>query len=196
MKLDSAGFSPDGRHRRARICVIELGATELGQSFDAVPLQRGAAASKAESSVALWESAALIWYLAAKNRERGFVPSDPRAEADTLRWMFFCSREIDPYFAALVVERLLKPRRGSRPDGGLAAEAEGMLARSIPVLERQLAAHDYVAGGFGLADIALGCTFELAAMVDVDLAPFPNIRGWLARLAARESWRKATLSAA
>jgi len=62
----------------------------------------------------------------------------------------------------------------------------------VPVLEQQLAGREHVTGRFGLADIALGCTLELSPLLRYDLSAYPNLRGWLERLQARESWRAAT----
>jgi glutathione S-transferase len=204
MKLHAAGFSPNGK--RVRIC-----AAELGMHLDEVALDSAKGENRApeylamnpmgkwptltDGSFALWESGAIMWYLATKKGDQALVPHEPQAEADALRWLFFCSCHVDPYFTALVVERFIKPRRGAAPDESLATEAERWLARFIPVLEHQLQGKEFVAGRFGLADIALGCTIELSPLVKYDLTAFPNIRAWLARLAQRESWRKFTPAA-
>jgi glutathione S-transferase len=204
MKLHSAGFSPNGK--RVRICAAELGialedvAIDLTKGDNRAPEYlaknpMGKWPTLTDGSFALWESGAIMWYLATKKSDQALVPQEPHAEADALRWLFFCASHIDPYFTALVVERFIKPRRGAAPDESLALEAERWLARFIPVLEQQLAGRDYVAGPFGLADIALGCTVELSPLVKYDLAAYPNIRAWLARLAERESWRRASPAA-
>jgi glutathione S-transferase len=44
-------------------------------------------------------------------------------------------------------------------------------------------------GGFGLADIALGCTLELSPGLGYDLAPYEHVRAWLSRCQSRPSWR-------
>ena len=204
MKLHSAGLSPNGK--RVRVCAAELGLPleEVAIDFtkgdqrapEYVALNpMGKWPTLTDGSFALWESGAIMWYLATKKSDQALVPHEPQAEADTLRWLFFCSCHVDPYFTALVVERLIKPRRGGAPDEVLAGEAERWLARFVPVLEQQLAGREYVTGRFGLADIALGCTLELSPLVKYDLAVYPNIRGWLGRLAQRESWRKASPAA-
>ena len=204
MKLHSAGFSPNGK--RVRICAAELGVPLEQVTIDFTKGDNRAPEYVAlnpmgkwptltDGPFALWESGAIMWYLARKEGSESLVPREPQAEADTLRWLFFCSCHIDPYFTALVVERFIKARRGAAADEALAAEAERWLARFLPVLEQQLAAREYVTGRFGLADIALGCTVELAPLVKLDLAAYPNVRSWLSRLAARESWRKAAPTA-
>src|SRR5438270_8809535 len=106
MKLHSAGFSPSGK--RVRIC-----AAELGMTLDEVPLDFTKGENRApeylakdpmgkwptltDGSFALWESGAIMWYLATKKGDQSLVPQDPQAEADALRWLFFCASHIDPY---------------------------------------------------------------------------------------------------
>jgi len=101
-------------------------------------------------------------------------PREPKAQADVLRWLFWCSCHIDPYFTTLVVERLIKPRRGAPCDDAACAHAEQWLARFVPILGQQLTGREYVTGTFSIADIALGCTFEMSPLLRVDLGPFPN----------------------
>jgi glutathione S-transferase len=139
----------------------------------------------------LWESAAILCYVA-QTSGAPLWPRQPRELADTLRWLFFASCHIDPYFTTLVVERLIKARRSVPADEALTRSAEQWLVRFVPVVEQQLAAREYVAGRFGLADIVLGCTLELSPMLGYDLTPYANVRGWLERLQGRESWRAAS----
>ena len=119
-------------------------------------------------------------------------PIEPQPQADLLRWLFFCSCHIDPYFTTLVVERFIKARQNLAPDEAQTASAERWLARFIPILEVQLTNKNYVTGDFSIADIALGCTLELSPLLKYDLSPFGSVRAWLERLQNRESWRAAS----
>lgn len=47
-----------------------------------------------------------------------------------------------------------------------------------------------------LADYSLGCQLPMAALGRVDLAPYPALRAWLARLDEREAWRATATPAA
>jgi glutathione S-transferase len=140
----------------------------------------------------LWESAAILWYLATEHGGRPLLPSGAKGEADTIRWMFFGASHIDPYFTALVVERYIKARRNVPPDETATLAAEAQLSRFVPVVEQKLTAASFIAQEFSLADITLGCTLELSPLLSYDLGPYPNIRSWLERLQGRESWRAAS----
>jgi glutathione S-transferase len=203
MKLYSAGLSPNGK--RVRICAHELGITleqvvlDYTKGEQRAPEYRamnpmGKWPTLADDDFTLFESAAILWYLATTRGAQSLLPKEPRAEADVLRWLFFCSCHFDPYFTTLVVERFIKARQGKPEDEAQVAAAVGYLARFVAIVEQQLATRAYVTGSFGLADIALGCTLELSPLVRYDLAPFPNVRAWLERVQSRESWRAATAS--
>ena len=200
MKLYNAPISPNGK--RVRICAAELG---LPIDEQAVDFARGDARSPdylalnpmgkvptlTDGGLVLWESAAILFYLAAQRGPSALWPAEARAQADAMRWLFFCSCHVDPHFTTLVVERFIKPRRNLPSDEQLVAHAKENLARFVPVLEQHLGAREFVGGAFGLGDIALGCTLELSPGLGYELAPYENVRAWLGRCQSRPSWRAA-----
>jgi glutathione S-transferase len=198
-RIYASAISPNGK--RVRICAAELGLEvhpELldmqkgeNRTADYLALNpMGKVPTMVDGDFVLWESAAILWNLASTHPKGDtLLPRDPRGQADALRWLFFCSCHLDPYFTTLVVERFVKPRRKEAADDAAATGAEQWLTRFIPVVEQQLSTGDYVTGRFGLPDIALGCTIELSPMLKYDLGERPNIRAWLDRLHARASWK-------
>ena len=200
MKLYTFPISPNGK--RANVCALESGVTLEQANIDFARGENrspdylsmnpsGKAPTLVDGDFVLWESAAMLCYIAQTARSP-LWPSGARPQADLLRWLFFCSCHVDPYFTTLMVERFIKARRGLPADEILAASAEQWLARFVPVVEQQLAGKEYLMGKFGLADIALGCSLELSPLVKYDLSAYPNVRAWLGRLQGRESWRAAT----
>jgi glutathione S-transferase len=200
MQLFTGPISPNGK--RVRICAAELGSAldlkllDFQKGDHRTPEYlalnpMGKVPTLADGDLVLWESAAILFYLA-RTSGGPLWPEEPRAQADVLRWMFFGASHLDPYFTTLVVERFIKARRGETADLALCASAEQWLARFLPVVDHQLSGREHLTGPFGLADIALGCTLELSPLLGYDLMPFPNVRGWLERLHARPSWRIAS----
>jgi glutathione S-transferase len=198
MELHTFPLSPNGK--RVRIVGAEIGMPLELRNLDFLKGENrtpdylalnpaGKAPTLTDGDFALWESSAIMCYLA-QSKANPLWPDDAKARADTLRWMFFCACHVDPYFTTLVVERFQKPRRQEPADEAQVAAAYRQLARFLGVLERQLATRDYVTGTFGLGDIVLGCTIELSPMLQYDLAPYPNIGTWLARLQSRPHWFK------
>jgi len=202
MKLYTGSITPNGK--RVRIAAAELGIPvecaildfQKGENRSPEYLTvnpMGKVPTVTDGDFVLWESAAILCYLAqTAPRGASLLPREPKPQADVLRWLFFCSCHVDPYFTTLVVERFVKARRNAPADEALCASAEQWLARFVPVVEQQLGRGEHLAGRFGVADIALGCTLELSPLVRYDIGPYKNVCRWLERLQSRDSWRAAT----
>jgi len=203
LKLFDLAFSP--HCKKVRIC-----AHELGLPLEIIPVNpragdnrnpeylaknpMGKVPTLVDGDFSLWESGAILAYLAAKKPEAGLLPAEPRAHANVLRWMFWYATHIEPHATALATERIYKPVFRGQPgnDPTIIGVAEEQLARFLPVLEEQIKAHEYVAGHFSIADIAVACALEGHERYKLDLTPYPTVRGWLSRLQARDSWKKAS----
>ena len=60
----------------------------------------------------LWESHAILKYLAGKKPERGLAPSDPKQAALVDQWLFWWSAGVETALNLLLVERMIKPFMG------------------------------------------------------------------------------------
>jgi len=199
MKLYDLTVSPNAR--RVRVCAAELAmpldrvALDFAKGEQRTPAYlalnpMGKIPTITDGDFVLWESAAILCHLGAQ-RPGSIWPTEPQAQAQVLQWLFFTSCHLDPYFTTLVVERFIKPRRNLPGDEARVAHAKEQLARFLDVVEQQLAKHEFLTGHYSLADIAAGCTIDLAPSLELPLAQYPHTRGWLERLKARPSWRDA-----
>lgn len=138
----------------------------------------------------LWESAALLYELAAEKPEAGLVPDVLAERAEMLRWMFWSATHFEPLGRGIVFEVLIKPRlMKESPDMGRVEEYMRDLARHAEVLDRHLKGRTWILGArFSIADIALGTIVETAQRVRFSLEPYAEIARWFGGLAARESW--------
>lgn len=136
----------------------------------------------------LWESGAILCYLAERRPELGMLPTEAKARADVMRWLFFVATHVQPWLSLLGQERLLKPRTGAAPDAALIALAERDLARFLPTVEQHLATAAYLAGPYTIADIALGAGLEGAEARGLSLDPYPHLTAWRDRLRLRPAW--------
>lgn len=127
----------------------------------------------------LVESNAILYWLA---QGSGYLPVDPWQRAQAMSWMFFEQYSHEPYIA---VARFIRgwtpadsPRRG--------AELPRCFERghqALAVMEQHLASHPWFTGSdYGIADIALFAYTDVAAEGGFDLAAYPAIRDWLARV--------------
>ena len=127
----------------------------------------------------LAESDAILFFLA---EGTPFLSMDRFARAETLQWMFFEQYSHEPYIA--VARAWLHVfGKGEEMRDKLAEKHErGYLA--LAVMERHLANRMYfVDNHYGIADIALYAYTHVAHEGEFDLAPYPNVRAWLARVA-------------
>lgn len=132
----------------------------------------------------LAESNAILWYL---GDGTPFVPGGREDRARVLQWMFFEQYSHEPYVAT---PRYIK--RHLPPEHPRQAEIPDRLERgraALAVMETQLAPRRYlVAEQFSIADIALYAYTHVADQGGHDLAPYPAVRAWLARVAAQPGY--------
>jgi glutathione S-transferase len=127
------------------------------------------------------ESGAILWYFGEGSR---FVPGDRYERAQVLQWMFFEQYDHEPNIA---VARFLIRYAGLERDQyeeRLPRLQEGG-TKALAAMERGLAGREWLVGDkLTLADIALYAYTHVAEEAEFDLAPYPAIREWLARVAA------------
>src|SRR3954464_15314459 len=128
------------------------------------------------------ESNAILWHLASNTRLR---PGDRFDRAEALQWMFFEQHSIEPNIGAAYFWLTLV--KGGRELQQHALEdwmEEGY--RALGVMERHLATRRFFAADrYSIADIALYAYTHLGHQCDYDLAGFPAVRDWLARVEAQ-----------
>ena len=126
------------------------------------------------------ESNAILWYVAGHTP---LVPDDRADRAEMLQWMFFEQHSLEPNIgAAYFWLTLIKGGRDLQQHALEDWMQEGY--RALGVMERHLTRHDFfAANSYTIADIALYAYTHLAHLCDYDLASFPAVRAWLARVA-------------
>ena len=144
-----------------------------------------------DGDLKLWESNAIIQYLAAKSPEAGLLPSDEKARADVVRWMFWESTTWDPAIAALVFERVVKGFfGGGPPDQAEVEKALQKFNRAAEILNAHLKGRDYISGNrLSLADFAVAADLTMAEAAQLPLADYSDIRRWSERLAELPAWK-------
>ena len=132
------------------------------------------------------ESGAILWYL---SEGTALHPADKWGRAEALQWMFFEQYSHEPYVAvarfirAYATPEILERRKSEFPllmERGNAA---------LAVMDGHLAKHDWFAGNrYSIADIALYGYTHCAGEGGFDLARYPAIGKWMARVAATPNY--------
>jgi glutathione S-transferase len=129
----------------------------------------------------LAESGAILCYLA---EGTAFWPQQRRERAEALQWMFFEQYSHEPYIAVARFIRAFLPAEDSRRRELPRLQERG--AQALAVMEQHLRQHAFlVAGSYSIADIALYAYTHAAADGGFDLAGYPAIRAWIARIEAQ-----------
>jgi glutathione S-transferase len=133
-----------------------------------------------DESRPLAESGAILWYF---GEGTPWVPADAYERAQVLQWMFFEQYDHEP---SIAVVRFWLAYSG-RPEAFADRLEERTAAghRALAAMEGHLHGREFLVGaGPTLADIALYAYTHVAPEGDFDLAAYPAIRAWLARVAA------------
>ena len=128
----------------------------------------------------LVESNAILCYLAEGSQ---YLPADAWLRAQALSWMFFEQYSHEPYIA---VARFICG--WTPPDSPRRADLPRLRERgnqALAVMEQHLQSADWFTGAdYGIADIALFAYTDVAHQGGFDLAAFPQVSAWLARVRA------------
>ena len=145
-----------------------------------------------DNGFVLWESNAIIQYLASKRPESGLYPTEPRASADVNRWLFWDCAHWDSACAIFIFERVVKKLFGiGEPDPVEVAKGNERFHRAAAVLDGQLTGRKFVAlDRLTIADFALGAPLNLAERAQLPLEKYSEIRRWHAALSELPAWRK------
>jgi glutathione S-transferase len=146
-----------------------------------------------DDGLVLWESAAILKYLAANRPERGLVPSRLKEQAQVDQWLFWWTAHPESALDRLAYERRIKPFLGQPGnDPSIVAEAEAALDRFLPILDAQLSGKENILGKLSVVDFAVSPWLEVApTFLQVDLGDYPHLLDWLKRMQEKPYWEQA-----
>jgi len=137
----------------------------------------------------LWESNAIVRYLAAKHGAGTLWPTDLKQRADSDRWMDWISNHVSPVITP-VFWGLVRTPADQRNLAQIEADAE-KTAQQLQVREQCLADRSYVAGqNFTMGDIVVGVTVYRWYGLEVKRPRLVNIEAYYARLQQRPAFKK------
>ena len=142
-----------------------------------------------DSGFVLWESNAIVAYLAQQYGHGSLVDGTPATLARAMQWMSWTNENFEPPLHVLVME-LSRLREDLRTPGA-AEEGAKSMGTALQRLDAHLASNDYVAGDkFSMGDIPTGAAAYRWKVFDQPGPATPNLDAWLSRLAQREGFRR------
>jgi glutathione S-transferase len=149
----------------------------------------GAAPVITDGDLVLAESGAIVDYIMAKyGKGRLTVAPDDPAFAQFLYWFHFANGTLQAAMGRL----MLLNRAKLADDNPVLAASKARVDRAFDLVDARAREAEYLAGAFTTADIMMG--FSLTTMryfQPYDLARWPNVVKYLARIGARPAYRRA-----
>jgi glutathione S-transferase len=142
----------------------------------------------------LWESNAILFYMASKRPGCGLWPSDLKSQADVLRWLFWESAHWDAESVGMVMyEKSSKSMLDlGPPEPGFVARGEKNFRRFAEVLNSCLNGRTWLIGEqLTIADFSVGGLVPSARRMELPVDEYPEICRWYEGLASLSAWREA-----
>jgi glutathione S-transferase len=141
----------------------------------------------------LWETVAILAYLADLDANRQLLPGEARPRAEVMRWLAWGLAHWNPALQPFIFERMFKPMKGQgTPDEELLKSALPRLNRAAAILDGQLGRNDFLCGNaLTVADFYVAAYPMYAEAAGIDLEAFPNLRSWLQRMYSLKEWQEA-----
>ena len=142
-----------------------------------------------DDGLVLWESNAIVRYLAAKHAAGSLWPEDLKVRAEADRWMDWTATTVWPALRVLFLG-LVRTAPDKR-DAQALEESRLKTAEVLHILDAHLKTHEYVAGNaFTMGDIPLGCAIWRWIALPIERPELSNVQRWFDSLARRPAYKK------
>jgi glutathione S-transferase len=140
-----------------------------------------------DGDLVLWESGAIIRYLAARYGDDSLWPEDPAHRAHADQWMDWAVTVLNPaIFAAFW--GLVRTPPEQRDKAAIEASRD-KTAEALKIIDNHLAHRLFVAGPtLSMGDIPLGCFVNRWFVLPIDRPALPNVTAYYERLKQRPAF--------
>jgi len=145
-----------------------------------------------DDGVVLWESNAVVRYLAEKYGAGGLWPDDLATRADADRWMDWQQTTLWPALRPVFFGLIRTPPE--QRDARAIEESRLKTADLLGILDYYLASRAFVAGDvFTMGDIPLGCAIWRWMALPIERPARPNVQRWFDALSQRSAFKSAVM---
>lgn len=143
-----------------------------------------------DGAVVVWESHAILRYLAATYGRGRFWADEPAERSHADRWMDWAQADLQPDFLVGVFWGFYRTPEHLRDARAVAAKV-ARCAAHMRLLDRVLADRPYLGGeGPTLADIPAGTALFRYFGLEIERPSVPNVEAWYSRLQRRPAYRE------
>jgi glutathione S-transferase len=140
----------------------------------------------------LWESHAIVQYLANKTPGQQLYPVGIQARADVDRWLFWSAYHFTPAVGFITRERVSKRMVGGSgdPDPIEIARGEALLASAAGALDIHLHGKTWIAQDrLTLADLAIAAPLMHTAAAKLPVVTYDSLQAWFSRIQELDCWK-------
>ncbi|MCH8685398.1 glutathione S-transferase family protein [Pedomonas mirosovicensis] len=142
-----------------------------------------------DGDLALWESNAIVRYLAARYAPGTLYAADPAERALADRWMDWTSINFVPPFVT-IFWGLVRTPEAQRDMAAITAAVE-RAGKLLAIADDQLARQPFLSGSqLGMGDIPLGTVIHAWFNLPIERRDLPNLARWYDRLLTRPAYAK------
>jgi glutathione S-transferase len=157
--------------------------TETGEDYFAINPKGYVPALKLDDGTVLTEAGVILQHVADSRPRRGLAPKPKTPERYKLmEWLNFTSSEIHKGLGDFFNPKMTPEWREAKLD---------RLGKRFDFLDKALGANQYLMGEFSIADAYLFTVLNWTDRLQVDLSRWPNIQAFKARIAERNTVKKA-----
>jgi len=140
----------------------------------------------------LWESNAIMQYIADKAGDNDLYPKDLSIRADINRWQCWELAHFNQAFGTLAFESVAKPAFFDAPGDAAAIErATNQLQRFATVLNNHLEGRDFMVGdSITLADYSIIHVEFFKEQVPFDWSPYPHLNRYFEQMRQSTHWAR------
>lgn len=143
-----------------------------------------------DDDVTVWESHAILRYLAARHGGPAFWHVQPAARARADAWMDWAQTALQPAFLVGVFWGYYRTPEAQRDTAAVARSLDATHA-CLRKLDEALADQPYLSGAvLGLADVPAATSLYRYYELDIPHPPLAHVRAWYDRLQARPAYRQ------
>src|SRR5690606_34650415 len=175
MVLYEMAASPNAK--RARLGLIESGAPFESREVDLMTGEQksdeykkihplGRVPTLDDDGTIVWESGAILLYLADKFPNAGLMPTRLADRGQVYQWLTFGETSIHGYMGPMGFQMFR--RAPEKRDQAILARGRQRMPDVLAVLDRQLEGHDYIRGAFAIADCACESWIVLTELFGID----------------------------
>lgn len=188
-----------GNGRKVHILFEEVGASYQLSKLDLMKGEQknpeylklnpnGKVPTLVDNGFILWESNAILLYLAEKFSTAKLLPVDGRDRARVFQWLLFEQTTFRPPLSLLMRQtRFTSPEK---QDQQAIEQSWSEVRTNMSILQTALSEREYIGGTFSIADIAVLPYVYLARDLGTELSAWPGVEAYWQRLSVRPSWQK------